>query len=345
MTTPAESLKDLALADGWVVTEKITNDLPTGGNHCIRYKVVHPSGKTGFLKAMDLAHARSVASQFNVNFLEVLNTMTGDYIHERKIVKLCGDKNLSRITVALAAGEIEVCGFNEDMKTVFYLIFEDSKDGDLRSSGALASSDLNQVARIMHSAALALRQIQSIQLSHHDIKPSNVLSFGDQIFKLSDFGQAATPIIPSRWDDIPYTGDPSYQPPEVGFEAASAERWDRSSIDVYMLGSLHYHLITGAQIVWPLLRKALEIEPSFRKLSYSEALPYLISAHTAVMDEFKKTYFTDQKLAEKHARIIKELCNPDFKIRGNPSKQKNSAVRLSADRYIGLYSELIRATK
>ena len=345
MTTPAECLKDLALADGWVVTEKLTDDLPTGGNHCIRYKVVNPSGKTGFLKAMDLSHARSLASKCNANFLEVLNTMTGDYIHERKIVELCGDKNLSRITVALAAGEIEVDGFNETIKTVFYLIFEDSEDGDLRSSGALASSDLNQVARIMHSAALALRQIQSIQLSHHDIKPSNVLSFGDQIFKLADFGQAATPIIPSRWDDIPYTGDPSYQPPEVGFEAASAEHWDRSSIDVYMLGSLHYHLITGAQIVWPLRGKALEIEPSLINLSYSEALPYLTSAHTAVMDEFKKTYFTDQKLAEKHARIIKELCNPDFKIRGNPSKQKNSAVRLSANRYIGLYSELIRATK
>src|SRR5437879_7964713 len=97
---------------------------------------------------------------------------------------------MSRIVQALEDGSIVVDPSNA-AGIVQYLIFE-LADGDIRKQLEFNDKiDMVWKLRTLHNTATGLQQLHSREIAHQDVKPSNVLSFGNQGSKLGDLGRAA----------------------------------------------------------------------------------------------------------------------------------------------------------
>lgn len=117
---------------------------------------------------------------------------------------------------------------------------------ELMSGGSLKDRigqpiTLAEVDRIASQVASALDAAHAAGLRHWDIKPSNVLIDGDGAYRLADFGMAilgsgADPLMRS----LSTTPLPAYMASEQALAMSLTER-----SDVYSLGVLLYHLLTG----------------------------------------------------------------------------------------------------
>lgn len=100
---------------------------------------------------------------------------------------------------------------------------------------------LDEVGSIVDQVASALDAAHAAGVIHGDLKPANVLSSESGIYKLGDFGMAglaggAHPLMRSSSS----TPSPPYMPPEQALGMTVDKR-----SDVYSLGVLAYHLLTG----------------------------------------------------------------------------------------------------
>ena len=117
-----------------------------------------------------------------------------------------------------------------------YFVMEhlpNSSVGELLKSGPLS---LAQAVEIAKSVSRALIHAHGAGILHCDIKPANVLlDHGDQA-RLGDFGQSRLST-----DQSPSLGSFFYMAPEqAAVNAIPDVRWD-----VYALGALLYHMVTG----------------------------------------------------------------------------------------------------
>jgi eukaryotic-like serine/threonine-protein kinase len=121
-----------------------------------------------------------------------------------------------------------------------------------------------QAARYVRTIAEAVHYAHEHGVLHRDLKPSNILIDGDKQPRISDFGLAK---LAQANSDLTLSGkaigSPSYMPPEqsVGRRSAIGPH-----SDVYSLGAMLYHLVTGrppfaAETVQATLMQVLEHEP------------------------------------------------------------------------------------
>jgi serine/threonine protein kinase len=104
-----------------------------------------------------------------------------------------------------------------------------------------------EAARILETLARAVGYVHNSKLVHLDIKPSNILVDGETgcpldpaKLKISDFGISVPLTSPNA--RIPVRGTPAYMAPE---QASGCNGAIGPAADIYALGALLYHLLTG----------------------------------------------------------------------------------------------------
>lgn len=118
-----------------------------------------------------------------------------------------------------------------------YYVMEYLQNGSL--AGYLEDGPLpaHESVRIAKSVLVALVHAHGSGILHCDLKPANVLLDIDYEPRLCDFGQSRLP-----YEDNPALGTMFYMAPEQAAAGAVPDaRWD-----VYALGALLYHMLSGA---------------------------------------------------------------------------------------------------
>jgi len=333
---PARALKGLVTESGWQVTEEINQKLGSGGNFCCRYNVESAEGKVGFLKAMDITKA--VAGG-----IREIQNLANQYVFEQDILYYCKKRKMTKVVTPLDAGEIQVPNFKPPLNTVYYVIFEKA-DGDLRQEHFdVPQKSWLSAFKALHHVSIGAHQLHQAGIAHQDIKPSNVLRFKGSESKISDLGRVTDASGKSPFNAMDFTGDRSYAPPEIEFGFTPGEFVDRYYADIYMLGSLAYHLVCDAQMAYVLYDETKKINPIIRTQSYQDALPFMHTAFSTILQRYQRdcTSMFGHEIAKQLRAIVAEMCNPDISKRGAPNRT-NKALQLSMNRYVGKFATLVR---
>lgn len=130
--------------------------------------------------------------------------------------------------------EVYLAGVSEGSP---YLTMPLVKGGSLQSRISDYSNRFREIAELMIPISQAVDYAHQLGVLHCDIKPSNILMDGDRPL-LADFGMAVSKnLVPAMTG-----GTPAYMAPEQ----FSGHRGQISvSTDIYGLGAVLYHLLTG----------------------------------------------------------------------------------------------------
>ena len=356
-TLPSERLEGLRLEGNkytskWIVKQKVTR-LPnsSGGQFSVGYSVVNENGTQGFLKATDIGF---VHFQPNGTALDKLNQVITEQSFERAILSICNGSNMDRIVHALDFGEIETT-FDGIRDTVFFIIFEKAT-GDVRSQAIRSGrQDFSWILNALHNLSVAVQQLHRAEISHNDIKPSNLLVFDEYLQKLADLGRATSNTTIGPWDDLPFCGDSTYMAPEFWYSrnfpnvGGKISFEVRKSSDLYLLGSMAYFFVTGEALT-PILRARLRPEHSETNWSgsFEDVLPYLRAALASSIIYFDNELPVDNtgELLPEAGRLrsaVLQLCDPDPDNRGHPINLSGNASRYSVERYVSLFDLLAKS--
>jgi eukaryotic-like serine/threonine-protein kinase len=310
-TNAAESLEGLLLDSGWQVRDRIQKPPgATGGFFSVCYQVTK-DGQECFLKAFNfaqflvLAHAHGGTR----SIVDVVSDMLDAYKYERDLSSLCQKSRVTKVAFVREAGEQIVSGYA--ITVVPYLIFDVADGGDVRSHLSFASNlEAGWKLRSLHSVAVGLQQLHRIDVSHQDLKPSNVLLFGDES-RIGDLGRSTCLAIPSPLRDCTFAGDLTYAPPEVLYGVHEPEWRKRSfACDTYLLGSLIVFYFSGLTMT-ALLRKHLPdpVSWEYHRGTYADVESYVLNAYSATLDEFERSVH-DRPLAAELRNLVTHLCHP-----------------------------------
>jgi len=183
--TAADNLLGMTLGGGWTVVRKVAQHPSSGGMFSVPYIVTDSVGKEHFLKALDFADAFNTSDP-----ARALQDMTSAYNHERDILEHCKGRQLSRVVVAVTHGYTQVPNFDPISGRVAYLIFE-LAESDVRKQVDFKNR-LNCLISlsILDDVTLGMMQLHLEAIAHQDLKPSNVLTYGDAGCRVGDFGRS-----------------------------------------------------------------------------------------------------------------------------------------------------------
>jgi serine/threonine protein kinase len=336
MAGPASKLSGLSLSGGWTATKELSGTSDTGGSFSHGYQVIHTDGRKAFLKALDYSRAlRSLDPP------AALQALTSAYIFERNLLQTCKSRRMDRVVQSVESGYVIVD--NSQLGRVDYLILE-MADCDVRSFlSASAKIDLAWTLRSLHHIATGIHQLHSANIAHQDVKPSNVLVFGESITKIADLGSASQRGTLCPRDDRDFAGDPAYAPPELLYGHMDPE-WSnrRLGCDAYFLGSMIVFMFTGLNSTSLLLSNmAADHRPRKWNGTYKEVLPYLKNAFGIALESFAMTIPSEPFRTELKS-LVNYLCEPDLLLRGHPHNRVGYAARFSLERFVSKLDLLAR---
>jgi serine/threonine protein kinase len=337
LPTAAQMLEGLTLDGGWKVVKKVTpSSDATGGNFSQGYIVEGPGRLRAFLKALDYSRAMRAPDP-----ARTLQALTETYNFERDLLNRCKARGMDRIVTALADGTTNVSG-TADSGVVQYLIFE-LADGDVRSQAdATKRFDRAFALRALHHVATGMFQLHSDGIAHQDLKPSNVLIFRAKQTKLADLGRAARNGAAPPHDAINIAGDPAYAPPELLYGEVDSD-WNRRRLgcDAYLLGSMATFFFTGQGMTALLAR---ELDPTHKwdawAGTYRDVLPHVRDAFGRVVNGIKADLHADDR--DEIVSIVRQLCEPDPRLRGHPKDRRFPTGQYSVHRYVARFDLLAR---
>lgn len=334
----AHNLTGRTLSSGWKVLEKIKKeDNQTGSFFSVCY-LVEKDGETCFLKAYDIMKFNSILP--GKSMMEVMFEMTTAYNYEKELSDYCKDKHVTKVSFVKEAGEETVSGFT--WSVVPYLIF-DLADGDVRKQLDF-SDELNYVWRLksLHDIAVGLMQLHKIEVSHQDLKPSNILVF-DTDSKIGDLGRSICKSIDGPYNKELFTGDWSYAPPELMYGYYEKDWLKRVfATDCYLLGSLVVFYFAGISMS-ALLRKHVPDNFSWENWTgtYEELVPYLENSFQNALKEFESNIDRDY-LKEELRTLVQYLCNPFPDKRGHPKTISAAGNNFNMERFVTILDRLKR---
>lgn len=336
---PAAQLSGMELPKGWKVeSPSFAPENSTGGTFSVPYMVKSEKGGKAFLKAMD--YASSFASE---SVMERLYKSIQNYFHERDLLQRCTGMN--RVVRLLDCGETHV-NTNDQYSAVFYLIFE-LADSDIRAHVHRQEKDnIGHLLQLMHQVTVASQQLHNAQIAHLDIKPSNVLVFGQMGAKLADLGRSIENGQNSPFGSLDCVGDKRYAPPELLYANVRPEwKSNRVGCDFYLLGNLLFFLVTNSSLTQLLSIRLESLNASFhhqnRSISYDEVFPYVNRIFLQIIRELRNDPRT--AFVPEIADIVKQLCDPDPAQRGLPMNRGIS--RYSLQRYVSKFDLLHKRNK
>lgn len=320
MATPAESLMGKELTGGWSVIERVERrENATGGCFSVGYIVQAADGTRGFLKALDFT--RIIGQRDPV---AAMKEMADAFIFERSVLERCKKRRMDRVVLAISDGTLTVDGFGP-YGVVQYLIFE-LADSDIRAQLDFAQMcDLAFTLRSLHQVAVGLLQLHSGGIAHLDIKPSNVLVYHRTICKVSDVGRAAYIGHAAPHDDAIVPGDIAYAPPEFLYGHCETE-WNLKNIgtDAYLLGSMIIFFFTGVSMTSLLFAELDQSHLPPGTGNYQDMLPYVRDAFESALSRF--TSQLPQSVSIDLTQLVRELCDPDPKLRGRFSARNSGKI-------------------
>lgn len=344
---PAECLVGLNLDRGWLVTSKVTRrPNSTGGFFSVCYLVENSDGRKCFLKAIDFSAALQAP-----DFSTALEELARAYNFERNLLNKCKDQTLRRIVTPIDDGSVVVVGNPSPLNKVSYLIFEKA-EGDVRNQQALLDGfDLAWCMRSLHHVTTGLRQLHQKGIAHQDLKPSNVLEFSDQGFKIADLGRATDKNVSADHDSFKVPGDPTYAAPDLFYDVPGVNGFEkRQASDLYHLGSLTFFFFSALPITTAVRLKLLNgpLGIQLTGADFDSDLPILQNAFGEVLQDLYP--ILQEKagvLAPEIHSILRELCEPDPRVRGDKREQFFKHVgRFNLERYISGFDNLaIRAER
>ncbi len=291
----------------WFVKEKrIKEGEDQSGAFSSGYTVVDEGGNLAFLKAFNYLYAFSAMGQS----ADTLYRMTGMFKYERDLLSFCSDYGMRRVVTALGSGEYREPG---ESMPVPYLVFELAQ-GSLSKVRALENPELAWKLKSFHGAVAGLSQLHYKMIAHQDIKPSNILIFGNEVSKISDLGCATQFGNESDWN----AGDMRYMPVELLYGHISPD-WEirRFGADFFMMGGLLTFLLADSNFLALMMSK---VPDAFRPFNfggtYQQALPYVMKAHYDTLDEVKE--ILPSAIEDEIIQLISEMTHPIPEKRGNP---------------------------
>lgn len=332
---PADQLEGEELPGEWTVGKKIAPKAAageSGGHFSIGYEVSHPEQGQAFLKALDLSGVLKMP-----NSVVALQQATQEYNYECDVLDKCKGKKMSRVVVALARGEHRRDG---DLVPIPYLIFEPATCDVRKQLDALEEFDAAWALGVLHHIAIGMGQLHGQRIAHQDVKPSNVLMFGEESSKLGDLGRAEDQTAMSPVAHLQVAGDPKYAAPELLYGELSSD-WSvrRLAPDLYLLGSLVLFFFAGSSTTHALIHKLPDLQRmNFGREPYSQALPFLRDAFDAVVLELEASLEGNRR--DRLVAIFRELCDPDPAVRGHYAGRFGN--RYSMQRYISKFDVLSR---
>jgi serine/threonine protein kinase len=336
MSCPASKLRGLELLGGWTVDKELTGISDTGGNFSYGYQVSHKDGRRAFLKALDYSRALNAPDA-----PAALQALTAAYLFERGLLQTCKSRRMDRVVQSIESGNVTVD--QSDLGKVYYLILEIA-DGDVRSFLSASSRiELAWKLRSLHHIATGIHQLHSANIAHQDVKPSNVLVFGQAITKIADLGSASQRGASCPRDDRDFAGDPAYAPPELLYGHMDPE-WSnrRLGCDAYLLGSMIVFMFTGLNATSLLLSNmASDHRPGRWRGTYKEVLPYLKHAFGIALESFAPT-ISSEPFSSELKSLVTYLCEPDLSLRGHPHNRVGYTARFSLERFVSKLDLLAR---
>ncbi|WP_332453738.1 protein kinase domain-containing protein, partial [Chryseobacterium aquaticum] len=320
----AHALQGRKLKEGWKITEKIDpKDNSTGGFFSVCYMVEREEtiGKETFIEKAFLK-----ALNFNAFFqmfpgqsvVKILQEQTNAFEFEKELLLRCKNNNLTKVSLIIDEGEEIVDGFT--IPNVPYLIFEIA-EGDIRSNIKFSNNiELAWKIKSLHDIAVGLDQLQKVQISHQDLKPSNVLLYeNSSVSKIGDLGRSLCSTIKAPHDDgISFTGQMNYSPPEFLYGYVQSD-WNArvNSTDMYLFGSLITYYFLGINMT-ALIFKHLDVRfrwTTFRG-TFSQVKDYLIDAYQKSLNEIALS-LGNKSFSKDLIEIIEYCCRPIPEQRGH----------------------------
>lgn len=322
--------------NGWNVISKIPSpDMSkgeTGGNFSICY-FVEKNGEECFMKVLDYRHLYFGHLSSGEMRIDVVNRGTQEFKYEMDLSRRCTEHNLKRVVAFVDGGEIEIPEFI--IPTVTYIIYEKA-EGNIRqvldlTRKTLLLDKLNSLSdklKSLHDITLGVQQLHNIDISHQDIKPSNILYvLGES--KLGDLGRALCldSSVSCPFSLKGFWGDLGYAPPEALFRFyLEDEKLRIYQMDNYMIGSLIVYYICGVSFN-TLMNSHLPInmkDMARSGISYSEAKLQLVNAYHSALLDFENDIDIDD-IKRPLVQIVEYLCNPDPEKRGHPKNVAKSS--------------------
>ena len=325
----------------WTVIEKVERPANfSGGNRSTSYKVRSSKGRIAFLKAVD-------AELFDLShgILVSLTACSLQHTNELKVLQHCSDRSMSKVMVPIDHIE-RVDVFNGTKQPVFGLIFDLAERDARQAINESLDLDLRWAVDVMHSVCVGISQLHGGRVVHNDLKPSNILHFGQTGHKVGDLGSATCATVGIF--SIESAGDPRYAPPELLYQATldtdtfTAGR----AAELYLLGSLALFMLGQPMITTSVLH---HLPPEHKPRSaqnpggwcgeFEGILPYWRSAYSKALDEAGDSL--SERLAGENLRqaieymgIVRELTDPSPLHRGHPRNRIGHHDRYCVKRYV-----------
>ena len=306
------------LIHGWHATavHEVQRDQP---NRCRTYHAKNADGQFGFVKVLPPSTEN----------LDLMRLHLEEFNSEREIVELCGQRNMRRIVRAIAFSKLEIPGIVPI--TVHYLIFEWAEH-DMRA--LVTDSDDEQVRAslsCLHQMATALHELHFSKIAHQNLRPAAVLKFQDESHKLGDFRYAQRSGA-VRTETASFV-DAAHAPPELLYGASISSFEGRYAADLYQLGALGFHLLTGVGTTVQLARELSSLHHwASWEGSFSDVIPYLDIAHERIVENLKAGL--PASIRSDLSTALRQLTQPDPSRRGHPLNLAGTSARYGLDRYI-----------
>jgi len=311
---PAETLVGKDIGNGWTIVSLIKRSpSATGGKFSVGYEAQHSDGRKGFLKAIDLTEVLQAPDT-----MKAMQAISEAYNFEVTICKQC--KELKNVVSIFEHGEFSTGHGFPGIDKVFYLLFE-SADGDLREilDREHRHDDLIWKLRTLRNVAAGLGQLHASGITHQDLKPSNILGFSENLFKLGDLGCSSAATIIGPRDRVRIPGDTGYAPIELFYSGHKQSFFDRCAADLYLLGSLIFFHFGATSAKSALIAARRRIPHEITNI-FDLDLPHWQQAFAYSLDELSESMGATNiplPVANGLIELLSELCEPNPARRGS----------------------------
>jgi serine/threonine protein kinase len=313
---------------GWTIVKKLAapdkSKNETGGNFSTCY-TVEKDGITAFMKVLDYEKIMKHKGPFTPQIMQQAST---EFNYEKSLSEYCVNRKVSKVVHYVESGDEYLAGYIVN-GSVSFIIYE-MADGDIRrvldlSSKAELAAKINTLSvklKSLHDVSVGINQLHTNDVSHQDIKPSNILSFKGES-KIGDLGRSlcfnSSVLCPYNKH---FNGDRNYAAPECFFSDFVSNVGNLYQIDIYMFGGLVTYYITGLTfnaLMNNYLPDILQFS-KFRSIQlqpYCDVMPDMINAYQKALKDLENEIPIDD-IKRGIVSLVSYLCNPDPTRRGHP---------------------------
>jgi eukaryotic-like serine/threonine-protein kinase len=335
VTSPKHQLLGVTLASGWRLDEVLAaSPGSSGGTFGIGYKASRGT-EQAFVKAIDFWDALRAADP-----IAELGKLSMVALFERDVLEYCKANSMSRVLQFIGHEYVSVGDKADPLNRVSCLIMEAGQT-DLRRLvvvNGVANCAWN--LQVLRDVAMAVTQLHRHEIAHQDLKPSNVIEFGDVSpggrpdMKVGDLGRVVKKGSAGPFDSMSWPGDGRYSPPERWYGHVPPDWCDaREASDAYMLGSLLFYLFTGTPLQVVIINA---IPPAFRPGFWTgrydqDLKPVLIAAHDEALNLHLRPTLMPE-VADNVLAIAKALTDPVPETRGDNRARRQIGRPVGIDR-------------